>query len=236
VGKISLVGNVYTDIKNIVQGVYPIIIQGGALLTTKVAARATLYSLGMSFYAITNNKKAIEANYIQQIKKQMRILQQAGITEVDTGQSAFSRKFRLNNERMFSALGESFIASMVVYMLIENNKLVDEKGKTYDLAAYTEQKDGKLRVKKGAPQPYFNFITLEQINQLSARDLNLINPAGKVNVSGLSAEGKKLLTPSVNPESRKIISENLNQNPKNKYIPKNVSKKRAFFRNEKIIK
>jgi hypothetical protein len=85
---------------------------------------------------------------------------------------------------------------MVVYMLIENNKLVDEKGKTYDLAAYTEQKDGKLRVKKGAPQPYFNFITLEQINQLSARDLNLINPAGKVNVSGLSAEGKKLLTPS----------------------------------------
>lgn len=196
VGKISLVGNILTDIKNIVQGIYPIIIQGGPLLTSKVAAKAMLYSLEMSLYAVTNNKKAIEVNYIQQIKKQMRILQQAGITEVDTGQSAFARKFRLNNERMFSALGESFIASMVAYMLMENNKLVDEKGKTYDLAKYTEQRGGKFIVKKDAPQPYFSFITKGQSQQLSAEDLAKINPAGKVNVSNISDEGKKLLIPS----------------------------------------
>jgi hypothetical protein len=196
VGKVSLLGNIYTDIKNIFQGIYPIIIQGGPLLTSKVAAKATMYSLKMSLYAITNDKMAVEANYIQQVKKQMRILQQAGITEVDTGQSVFSRKFRLSNERMFSALGESFISSMVAYMLMENNKLVDEKGKTYDLAKNTEQSGGKFRVKKGAPQPYFSFITKGQVNDLSASDLSLINPAGKVNVSNLSAEGKKLLTPS----------------------------------------
>lgn len=187
-----LSGNILADVKNFLQAQIPFIINSGPVSTGKSAYKSLIYSLGSLVDVVKNDKKAIESNFIQQVKKKLQVLQM----EADTGQSVLARKMRLSNLRQLNALGESFIASQAVYLTLADNKLVDEKGNTYDIVKHFELRDGEFKLKKGAPQPYFSFITQGQSQQLSTEDLSKINPAGKVNVSNISDEGKKLLTPS----------------------------------------
>jgi hypothetical protein len=194
--RMFLTGNVLADIKNLMQAQLPLIVKGGPLLYAKSSVKAGMYSLDMLWKAVTNNKMAAEANFIQQIKKRMRILQQTGITERDSGQSLLANKLDLSNTRLLNSLGESFIASQIIFMMLNDNKLVDDKGNQYDITKNFELKDGIFQLKKGAPQPYFSFVTKGQVKQLSSIDLFKINPAGTVSVANLSEEGKKTLTPS----------------------------------------
>jgi len=193
--KMFLTGNILTDIKNLFQGYMPLIIKGGPLLTGKSGVKAFIYSFDMMINAVKNDKMAVESNFIQQIKKRMRLYQPSGIAERNTGQSVIARKLRLDNERLTNALGESFISSTIVHMMLEDNKLVDETGKKYDLAKYAEVREGSLKLKKDAPKAYFNFITREQASNLPAEDLIKITPTS-VNVSTLSDKGKASLTPT----------------------------------------
>ena len=190
VSKMFLTGGFLPGIKNVVLGVLNSLVIGGPILTGIAAVEAVKYALDMTFLAVTSEKMAMEHNFIQQMKKRIRAEYQSGVYEQDTGQSALVRKWRLNNSQMINAIGESFITSMIVNMMLREHKLVDENGNKYDLAKWAEFREGDLVLKKGAPKAHFNFLTNDQSNSLSAEDLRTILP-NKLDRSLMSDDGKQ---------------------------------------------
>jgi hypothetical protein len=167
----QLTGNINTGVKNILTGISMISANGGLLATMPAIKDATIYSLNMLLLAKGKNSRvALEQNKIQMIKKHLRSSSFGGIVDFDYSDSSLVQKLRLNNGKIVSELGESFISSVLVYKFLRDTKLIDENGKKIDIIKHLTIKDGRLSFDdKVAKKIYFNNINEIQ----KAEDLQL---------------------------------------------------------------
>jgi hypothetical protein len=167
----QLTGNLNTGVKNILTGISMISANGGLLATMPAIKDATIYSLNMLLLAKGNNSRvALEQNKIQMIKKHLRSSSFGGIVDFDYSDSSLVQKLRLNDGKIVSELGESFISSVLVYKFLRDTKLIDENGKKIDIIKHLIIKDGRLSFDdKVAKKIYFNNINEIQ----NAEDLQL---------------------------------------------------------------
>ena len=167
----QLTGNLNTGVKNLLTGISMISANGGLLATMPAIKDATWYSLNMLFLAKGKSSRvALEQNKIQMIKKHLRSSSFGGIVDFDYSDSSLVQKLRLNDGKIVSELGESFISSVIVYKFLRDTKLIDENGKKIDIIKHLTIKDGRLSLDDKAPKNiYFNNINEIQ----SADDLQL---------------------------------------------------------------
>jgi len=167
----QLTGNINTGVKNILTGISMISANGGLLATMPAIKDATIYSLNMLLLAKGKNSRvALEQNKIQMIKKHLRSSSFGGIVDFDYSDSSLVQKLRLNDGKIVSELGESFISSVLVYKFLRDTKLIDENGKKIDIIKHLTIKDGRLSFDdKVAKKIYFNNINEIQ----NAEDLQL---------------------------------------------------------------
>ncbi len=217
-----LMGGALNGIKNLSYGVNNILIKSGPLLTGQAGIDALKYTFGMMFNAITDDRMAVESNFIKQVKYRITAEYQSGIPETDTGQSVAANVFKLSNAQMLNAWGESFISTMIVAIMLRTHKLVDDEGNRYDLAKWGEFKEGKLVLKEDAPKAHFDFITEEQANKLSPSDLSAYKP------NNLRDKGNLLNRSLMSEGVRKIL-----ETPElelNKYLNTTFLSKVDYFR------